>query len=100
MPHVRHRDTAIPADKPHQAPALPTTAPLPRERIKHEVLWASVPLNVRGGRLVALRRIIISEVQVGRVQTGRIKVEWVSAQILLTEAQAQRWVALARFTRG
>lgn len=57
-------------------------------------LWATRPLTVPGGRLVAVRKR--SDVlRVGLVSSGGLS--WVRPESALTEAQAQRWAASSRF---
>lgn len=64
------------------------------------VLWASHALPVPGGgRLVGVRRLSSSEIEVGRLKPGATRVEWVPAESLLTEQDARRWLARARFSR-
>lgn len=61
-----------------------------------QTFWASHPLQVRAGRLVAVR-LRGDEVQVAVVTIdGR---QWVRADAVLSAAQAERWVRTSRFVR-
>lgn len=61
-----------------------------------QTLWASRPLQIRAGRLVAVR-LHGEELQVALVTVdGR---QWVRADAVLTASQAERWVRTSRFAR-
>lgn len=72
----------------------------PPESAAPVVLWASHALPVpSGGRLVGVRRISSTEVDVAFLQPGSSCVRWVAAESLLNEQDARRWIARARFSR-
>jgi hypothetical protein len=72
----------------------------PSAPAKPVVLWASRALSVQGGgRLVGVRRLSSTEVEVAWLGQGGTRVEWVPAELLLNEQKARRWLARARFSR-
>jgi hypothetical protein len=81
-------DTEQQQHLPRQVPAA-TRQPV-------QTLWASHPLQVRAGRLVAVR-LRGEELQVALV-TGDGR-RWARADEVLTAAQAERWVQRSRFVR-
>jgi hypothetical protein len=62
------------------------------------VLWASRPLQVQAGRLLAVRKRG-DVVEVGLVSAGAAALRWVSAATVLTDRQADGWVKTAKFSR-
>lgn len=102
MSHIRfpRAAVAIAADstgrsaiKPH-LDATKGTAP-------HLVLWASAALVVRdGGRLVAVRRTASHEAEVACIGPGSAHIRWRSASEVLSDAEAKRWLKMARFSKG
>lgn len=88
---------AAPSDQRSRNPLPRTSAPVLAAPV---VLWASHALLLHGGgRLVGVRRISLTEVEVARVEPGTDRVQWVPAELLLTEQAARRWLARARFSR-
>jgi hypothetical protein len=59
-------------------------------------LWASQSLPVRGGRLIGVR-LRGAVVEVAFVKQGADGLRWVSAEAVLSEYQAQVWLATANF---
>jgi hypothetical protein len=88
---------AAPSDQRSRNP-LPKTSPPPSAA--PVVLWASYALAVPGGgRLVGVRRVGSSEVEVALLEPGEVRIKWVPAHLLLTDSDVRRWVARARFSR-
>lgn len=102
MSHVRYPRAAVAvatsiADQRSRNPLSRTSPP---ESAAPVVLWASHALPVpSGGRLVGVRRLSSTEVEVGLLEPGSSRVQWVTAESLLTEQAARRWLARARFSR-
>lgn len=102
MSYVRYPRAAVAvatstSDQRNRNPLPRTSPPTSAAPV---VLWASHALPVPGGgRLVGVRRISSTEVEVGRLAPGDARVEWVAAELLLTEHAARRWLARARFSR-
>lgn len=101
MSHVRYPRAAVAvatsiSDQRSRNP-LSRTRP---ESAAPVVLWASHALPVpSGGRLVGVRRLSSTEVEVGLLEPGSSRVQWVTAESLLTEQAARRWLVRARFSR-
>lgn len=74
-------------------PAAQRQAPNPRGRT--QTLWASRPLAVRAGRLIAVR-LRGEDLRVGLATPDGVR--WVRPGAVLTSAQAQAWVATSTFT--
>jgi len=62
-----------------------------------QTLWASRPLPVRAGRLVAVR-LQGEDLRVGLATPDGVR--WVRPEAVLTTAQAQAWVATSEFSPG
>lgn len=102
MSYVRYPRAAVAVAKSTSDERCNT--PLPRTSppasASPAVLWASHALPVPGGgRLVGVRRLSSTEVEVGRLEPGATRVEWIPAELLLTEQVARLWLARARFSR-
>lgn len=92
LSHIRTPRAAV-------ATATPDTnqqASRPREVVRRppQTLWASRPLSVRAGRLVAVR-LLGEELRVGMATADGLR--WVRAESVLTSARAQMWVASSTF---
>lgn len=62
-----------------------------------QTLWASRPLAVRAGRLIAVR-LRGEDLRVGLATPDGVR--WVRPEAVLTGAQAQAWVATSEFSPG
>jgi hypothetical protein len=60
-----------------------------------QTLWASRPLPVRAGRLVAVR-LRGDELRVGLATPDGLR--WLSPHAVMTLAQAEKWASTSRFT--
>lgn len=100
MNHVRYPRAAVAV----AAPGSSTTTPRNPERLSSNpptVLWASVPWYARdGGRVVAVRCTHSSEVQVAWVGPEKGALQWRPASDVLSDAEAQRWLQRAHFTKA
>lgn len=97
--HTRYPRAAVASGKsePRSNPRQRTS---PHEAAAPVVLWASHALPVPGGgRLVGVRRLTSTEVEVALLEPRDARVQWVAAELLLTEQEARRWLARARFSR-
>ncbi len=95
--HVSYQRAAVAAE-----PATRSTSdqtPPRRDTGKSTVLWASRPLRVRSGRLVAVRLKSSCELEVGLVAPDSAQMRWVRADTVLTEPQAELWASTSRFAR-
>ena len=102
MSYVRYPRAAVAVAAAHsdQRSRNPLPRTSPPASAAPVVLWASHALPVPGGgRLVGVRRISSTEVEVGRLAPGDVRVQWVPAELLLTEQAARQWLARARFSR-
>lgn len=86
---------------PRAAVAVPTRAsreqPVQRQLRAPgptQTIWASRPLTVGAGRLVAVR-LQGEDLRVGLSTPDGVR--WVRPERVLTTAQAERWVATSRF---
>ena len=52
-----------------------------------------------GGRLVGVRGLGPSEIEVAVLEAGRTSVQWLPARLVLTEQEARHWLKVARFSR-
>lgn len=102
MSYVRYPRAAVavaaaPSVQRSRNPFPRTSAPVLAAPV---VLWASHahPLP-GGGRLVGVRRVSLTEVEVGRVEPRDDRIHWVVAESVLTERAARLWLARARFSR-
>lgn len=92
MHYVRTARAAVASPQSEDARA---TAPTPRKTFHPtRTLWASRPLSVKGGRLVAvqLRR---DELRVGLATDDGLK--WVRPESVLNDAQAEAWARRSVF---
>jgi hypothetical protein len=94
--YLRTPRVATPAPDPeHPQQQFPRHRPADNHQ-PVQTLWASRPLQVRAGRLIAVRlRGDDLQVAVATIN-GR---KWVRADAALTAAQAERWVRTSRFAR-
>jgi hypothetical protein len=100
MTHLRYPRAAVATGNSDQRDRNPLQRTSPSASAAAVVLWASHALPVPGnGRLVGVRRLSSTEVEVARVAPGNDRVQWVPAELLLTEQAARRWLARARFSR-
>lgn len=92
LSHVRTPRAAVAATTPDNDQQFSRR----REAVRStsQTLWASRPLSVRAGRLVAVR-LLGEELRVGIATAGGLR--WVRAESALTSAQAQMWVASSTF---
>lgn len=98
--HIRYPRAAVATGIPDQRSIKPLQRDRPAEVAAPIVLWASHALPVPGGgRLVGIRRISSKEVEVAWLEPGDVRVQWMPAESLLTEHDARRWLARARFSR-
>lgn len=98
--HIRYPRAAVATGNPDKRGkhALPSTSPA--ASVAPVVLWASHAHPVHdGGRLVGVRRLSSSEIEVAWVEPGHAHVQWVSAALMLNVYEARRWLARARFSR-
>lgn len=98
--HIRYPRAAVATGRSDSR----TTSPLQKLRQPESgapvVLWASHAHPVHdGGRLVGVRRLSSAEIEVAWVEPGCTHVQWVSAPLMLTEYEARRWLARAKFSR-
>jgi hypothetical protein len=84
--HVRHARAAVATD------AAPSQIPSTQQRhtAASPVLWATRPLAVRAGRLVAVR-LRDGTVEVAYVSSQATALRWVRPMAVMTEAQAEVW---------
>lgn len=100
MSYVRYPRAAVATSTSNQRSKNPLPRTSPPTSAAPVVLWASHALPVPGGgRLVGVRRISSTEVEVAFLQPGSGCVRWVAAESLLNEHAARRWLARARFSR-
>lgn len=84
---------AAPATSDHQA-----QSPLPEaasRRRSTQTLWASRPMTVRAGRLIAVR-LRRDDLRVAIATVDGLR--WVRPESVMTAAQAQRWTSTSSFT--
>lgn len=93
--HTRYPRAAVAQEPDTVAPATPNPS-TERSGAAGEILWASRPLLVPAGHLVAVR-CQAGVVEVALVANGRSGLSWVSPPRVLTEEQFNRWKRLARF---
>lgn len=88
---------------PRAAVAAPTASdhqsqsPRPEaasRRHSTQTLWASRPMTVRDGRLVAVR-LRGDDLQVSLASVDGLR--WVRPESVLTDAQARRWTSISTF---
>lgn len=98
--HTRYPRAAVAIGNSELRSRNPLPRPSPPASAAPVVLWASHahPLP-GGGRLVGVRRVSPTEVEVGRVEPGDDRIHWVVAESVLTERAARLWLARARFSR-
>ena len=83
---------AVSAASDHEAqPSQPESA---SRRPSTQTLWASRPLAVRAGRLVAVR-LRGDDLQVALASADGLR--WVTPLSVLSDAQAQRWASTSSF---
>lgn len=102
MSHVRYprAAVAVATSTSDQRSRNPLPRLSPPQSAPSVVLWASHALPVPGGgRLVGVRRLGSTEVEVALMEPRDARVQWVAAELLLTEQEARRWLARARFSR-
>lgn len=100
MTHTRYPRAAVATGNPDPRGRNPLPKTSPSAPSVPEVLWASHALAVPGGgRLVGVRRVSPTEVEVGRVEPWYDRIHWVVAESVLTERAARLWLARARFSR-
>jgi hypothetical protein len=93
--HVRTFYAAVSGELPsadgHNGPARQSPHARPTQ-----TLWAERPLQVRGGRLTAVR-LSGDQLQVGFVPDSTGSLRWVRPESLLSEQEAQAWARCTRF---
>lgn len=93
--YIRTPRAATPAPSECNQQLLPRHRPADT-RQPVQTLWASRPLQVRVGRLIAVR-LRGEELQVALVTLDGQR--WVRADAVLTAAQAERWTRTSQFKR-
>jgi hypothetical protein len=93
--HVRFPRAAVALDSLAAPAALAPKSPEPACDTT-QILWASRPLPVSAGHLVAVRHRA-GVVEIALVATGRRDLSWISPSRVLTEHQFNHWKRLARF---
>ena len=102
MSHIRfpRAAVAVAADSTGRS-AIKPIVEAAKSAAPHRVLWASAALVVRdGGRLVAVRRTASHEAEVGWIAPGSANLRWRAASEVLSDAEARRWLKMARFSKG
>lgn len=100
MTHTRYPRAAVATGNSDQRNGNPHPRITLRPTCAPVVLWASYALPVQsGGRLVGVRRLSSLDVEVAWVAPGHTRIQWIPVHILLTETDARRWLARARFSR-
>lgn len=98
--HTRYPRAAVATGNSEPRSNTPRQRTRPPEAAAPVVLWASHALPVPGvGRLVGVRSLSSTEVEVALLQPGSSRVQWFAAESLLNEHDARRWLARARFSR-
>ncbi|MFN7883330.1 MAG: hypothetical protein ACK5PF_10000 [bacterium] len=97
--HIRYPRAAVESDEPSR-PTAPSalqgsSMPAPKGQTTR-VLWASQSLGIPDGRLVGVR-LRGQFVEVGLVRAGAAHPRWLPAASVLTEAQVNRWLRIAKF---
>jgi len=91
MHYIRTARAAVASSQPDDAR---TTPPAPRKFHPTRTLWASHPLSVRGGRLVAVQ-LRGDELRVGLATPDGLR--WVRPESVLSDAQAEAWARRSEF---
>lgn len=92
MHYIRTARAAVASPQPDDAR---TTPPAPRKTFHPtRTLWASRPLSVRGGRLVAVQ-LRGDELRVGLATLDGLR--WVRPESVLSDAQAEAWARRSDF---
>lgn len=100
MTHIRYPRAAVATGRSESRTASPLQSLGQPDSGTPVVLWASHAHTVHGkGRLVGVRRLSSSEIEVAWLEPGYTHVQWVSAALMLTECEARHWLARARFSR-
>jgi hypothetical protein len=60
------------------------------------VLWATPAMSVRAGRLVGVR-LVGRTVEVALIRKGAERLQWVDADMVLTDFQVDVWLKASRF---
>lgn len=98
--YVRYPRAAVATGNPAPRSNTPRQISRPPESAAPVVLWASHALPIAGGgRLLGVRRLSSTEVEVALLERKDARVKWVAAELLLTESAAREWLARARFSR-
>lgn len=92
MHYIRTARAAVASPQPDDAR---TTPPAPRKAFHPtRTLWASRPLSVRGGRLVAVQ-LRGDELRVGLATPDGLR--WVRPESVLSDTQAEAWARRSAF---
>lgn len=92
--HIRTQQAAEAAEQ-----SSPTVAPRTREtRPPTRTLWATRPLEIRGGRAIGIR-LCGTELQVVLIDQNSTSLRWLPAIRVLNEAQAKVWARKSQFTK-
>jgi hypothetical protein len=92
--HIRYPRASV-AEGPQQQPSpLPAAVRPPAE--PPQTLWATRPLVVKAGRLVAVRRRG-GLLEVGLVRPGQVAIVWKPADSVVTPEEAARWMRQSQF---
>lgn len=91
--HIRFPRAAVALD-----PAPNSRALRDPPRAEYRVLWATHPLRVNAGRLLAVRARGC-EVEVLVSSTDVVQANWRRASEVLTSAQVRAWARTSRFRR-
>ena len=93
--HTRTPRAAVAASAASDRQTRSSTSPKVSKYRSTRTLWASRPLTVRAGRLVAVR-LRKGDLQVALASGDGLR--WLRPEAVLTDAQAQRWARNSKFT--
>lgn len=98
--HSRYPRAAVAAQETSSPSTLASQHRSPTDFISSppgRVLWATHPLSVRAGRVVAVR-LVGQFVEVALVSEGAGNLQWVVADNVLTGFQIEKWLRTSKFT--
>jgi hypothetical protein len=98
--HVRYQRAAV-ATGETSSPKNPARPFQPADEFTPSkptrVLWSTPVLSVRAGRLVGMR-LVGRTVEVALVRKGAERIQWVAAEMVLTDFQVESWLKASRFS--
>ena len=93
--HIRTPRAAVDAAFSSPRPTSSNASP-PSSAMKAQTLWASRPLSVLAGRVVAVR-LIGTDLWVALVEANAETLRWVAADAVLSVSQAEVWAKTSTF---